>query len=179
MADTPPDADPETARAPAHDAQMSGRARPPVRVRVRSVPAASEREPAEQRLVVAPSGAPRRAPNPGSFVSGQSGNPRGRPKGAKGVKPMVRKVLCVPTRVRDASGTHKVTIFQALLMKELELAVSGDWRARKTVLELGRWAFPEEAPDTATASARQTTAIDEAILAWFEGEVKSRDEESQ
>jgi hypothetical protein len=150
--------------------------RPPVRVRVRTRSAANPNEAPERRIAVAPTGAPRRSPNSGSFAAGKSGNPKGRPKGAKGVKPMVRKVLSAKTKVRDASGTHKVTILQALFHKELELAINGDWRARKTIMDLGRWALPEEAPASEASLPRETTATDAAILDWFAGEVRSRDE---
>lgn len=113
----------------------------------------------------------KRKANKGSYEPGVSGNPHGRPKGAKGTKAMVRKMLSKPTPVRSGGKTKVVPLFDALLLKEVELAANGDWRARKTVLELARWALPEEVPGT---KHHEPTTADDSILSWFTGEVEAR-----
>ena len=90
----------------------------------------------------------RRLPNKGSFQKGVSGNLKGRPKGAKGVKPMIRKALSSLVDVKTSRGATKVAIFEALVKKEVALAADGDWRARRTVFELGKWALADNAGDT-------------------------------
>lgn len=144
----------------------------PVRIRTRISGTGGD-----QRLVVSPAPAPRRKrePNSGSMKKGETRNPHGRPKGAKGTKAMVRKVLSQKMAIREKGATRKVTLFQALLLKEVEIAFAGDRHARKTVLELGRWALPEESPGAAAGQAVATDATDEAILAWFENELRARD----
>lgn len=152
----------------------------PVRVRVRQLPHGNPTDVPVPRLVVDGDDKPRRkrAPNSGSMKKGETRNPHGRPKGAKGFKTLVRKVLGETTAIRTAKGTKKVSIFHALLMKELELATKGDWRARKTILELGRLALPEESPDAVREADQPPGAADEAILDWFEGEVRERDRQA-
>lgn len=156
---------------------MSDQIRPPVRVRVRSGSAQSQGMP--DRRLIADAVEPdrrKRLPNSGSMKQGETRNPNGRPRGAKGTKSMVRKVLTAKTAVREGGRTRKVTLYHALLMKELEMAIQGDWRARKTILELGRWALPEEAPAPVDGDQSELPESDEAIIKWFEGELKDRSE---
>ena len=154
---------------------MSDPPLPPVRVRVRSASTLSRDAP-EPRLIADPFGPDRRKrlPNSGSMKKGETRNPSGRPRGAKGTKAMVRKVLSAKTAVREGGRTRKVTLYHALLMKELEMAIGGDWRARKTILELGRWALPEEAFVPVGEVETGLKEADEAIIKWFEGELKAR-----
>jgi Family of unknown function (DUF5681) len=140
----------------------------PVRTRIRVSNAGGERR------IAAGSFQPpckKRKANKGSYEPGVSGNPKGRPKGAKGTKAMVRKILSKPTPVRSGGKTKVVPLFDALVLKEVELAANGDWRARKTVLELARWALPEEVPGT---KHHEPTTADDSILSWFTGEVEAR-----
>lgn len=145
--------------------------KPPVRVRTRIRTIAGE-----QRLEANIAAAPlkKRAPNSGSMKKGETRNPKGRPKGAKGTKSKVRKVLQGKVTIREGGRPKKVTLFDALLLKEVELAFSGDWRARANVLALGRWALPEEDPIAATTSLLERSDTDKTVIAWFEEEVKAR-----
>lgn len=154
---------------------MSNQIKPPVRVRIRSGSSPSQ-GPADRRLIadaVEPDRR-KRLPNSGSMKKGETRNPNGRPRGAKGTKSIVRKVLAAKTAVREGGRTRKVTLYHALLMKELEMAIQGDWRARKTILELGRWALPEEAPVSVDSDQSERREADEAIIKWFESELKAR-----
>ena len=143
----------------------------PVRVRTRLRNAGDT-----QRLVAdpAPATAAKRKPNSGSMKKGETRNPNGRPKGAKGTKAMTRKVLQSKTTIRDGGRLRKVSLFQALLLKEVQAAFEGDWRARATVLALGRWALPDEELAPAAASASEQSATDRAVLDWFEAELKAK-----
>lgn len=99
------------------------------------------------------------------------GNLHGRSKGAKGTKAMVRKMLRKPTPVRSGGKTKSIPPFFALVLEEIELAANGDWRARKTVLDLARWALPEDVPGT---KHHEPTTADDSILQSFTGEVEAR-----
>lgn len=143
----------------------------PVRVRTRIQTVAGE-----QRLMARPTPVShrQRQPNSGSMKKGETRNPNGRPKGAKGTKAKVRKVLQSKTTIRDRGHSKKVTLFDALLLKEVELAFGGDWRARNNIFALGRWALPEEDPITATTSLLEQSETDKTVLEWFKGEVKAQ-----
>ncbi|WP_174291247.1 DUF5681 domain-containing protein [Sphingomonas bacterium] len=134
----------------------------------------------DPRLVAEPGGVRRkRLPNKGSFPPHVSGNPKGRPKGAKGTKAIVRKILSAPVDVQTARGTRKIALFEALVKKEVALAAEGDWRARKTVFELSKWAMNDaaDAPTQMTeASTAELTETGKSIIAWFEDEVTHRNQ---
>ena len=150
--------------------------KPPVRIRVRSRPPADGGVPGER--LVADRASPtcrKRKPNAGSMKPGETRNPNGRPRGAKGTRAMVRKVICVSTPIREKGRERKVTRFEAILLQELQLASQGDWRARKTVIELGLWALPEDEPEKPSSSgSRELSLTDEAIINWFENEAGTR-----
>ena len=162
---------------------------PPPRIRRRPVPplqsaatSGSAGNPiAAERLVANSRNDPRkkRQPNSGSFRKGQpSANPNGRPKGAKGKKSIVRKILMEPVTVRLPSGPKRLSVFEALVLKERDLAFNGDARARKTMLELARWALPEETLEDAGASPITDAEVDRAILDWFEDEVRQKEQQN-
>jgi hypothetical protein len=77
--------------------------------------------------------------------------------------------------VRLPSGSKKLSVFEALLLKERDLAFSGDWRARRTIFELGRWALPEDLLEEAGVSPAIDNETDRAILEWFEEELRHKD----
>ncbi len=142
--------------------------RAPVRVRTRIRNAGGA-----PRLVAdpAPERPRKRKPNSGSMKRGETRNPNGRPRGAKGSKAMARRLLSRTMDIRDGGRTRKASMFEALLLKELQMAFDGDWRARRTVLELGHWALPEADPVKSVAASSDET--DRAILKWFEDEIRN------
>lgn len=147
--------------------------KPPVRIRKRITTTGGD-----DRLVADRVEGPRkkRLPNSGCMKKGETRNPNGRPKGAKGTKALVKKLLLEKTTVRESGRARRVTLYHALLLKEVQLAIAGDWRARKTMLELGRWALPEDNPLAGKPAGQDPSAADEAVIAWFESEVRARDE---
>lgn len=145
-----------------------------VRVRVRNRGLSDSTGNGARLVVTADPPAKKRKPNSGSMKPGETRNPNGRPKGAKGTKAMVRKLLTGKTTIRDRGRPRTVTLFQALLLKELQLAVDGDWRARQAMLTLGRWALPEELPESGKVEVSNATKTDQQILDWFAAEVLAR-----
>ena len=159
---------------------------PPVRIRTRPGPPPTDASHGDsgaatvstERLIADPpqQSHTKRLPNSGSFKKGEpSRNPNGRPKGAKGKKAVVRRILQEPVMVRLPSGSKRLTIFEALLLKERDLAFSGEWRARKTMLELGRWALPDDVLEEAGVAPVTDPETDRAIVEWFEEEVRQKD----
>jgi hypothetical protein len=120
----------------------------------------------------------KRRANSGSFTKGHSGNVKGRPKGAKGAKATVKKALNAVVETRTSRGVQKASIFEALVKKEIGLAVEGDWRARRTVIELAKWALNdaegEHRPDSIT-SPDELTDTGRAIIDWFTEELREQD----
>jgi hypothetical protein len=111
-----------------------------------------------------------RPPKHSQFRKGQSGNPKGRPKGAKGFNTIVRETMTSKLKIRTANGRKSVTNVQALMMQALESALKGSRQDRHELLRYYRDAVPEEAGTTAQAAAaaqaepEDTDAHDRAIL---------------
>lgn len=71
-------------------------------------------------------------------------NPKGRPKGAKGLSTMVREILGGKVAVRTATGTRHITKIEAVLQKTIERAMKGDARAQLELMKLWKSAVPDE-----------------------------------
>lgn len=77
------------------------------------------------------------------FKPGQSGNPRGRPKGAKALNTIVRDTLTQKVAVRTANGEKRISRIEAALHKTVELAMKGNPRALAQLIKLYADAVPE------------------------------------
>jgi hypothetical protein len=99
------------------------------------------------------------------FKPGQSGNPRGRPKGAKGIKTIVRELLTEKVLVRTALGEKKISRIEVVIQKTIELAMKGNARALAQLISLYSAAVPEAEPQLPLAAqAEDLTAADIATL---------------
>ena len=106
------------------------------------------------------------------FKPGQSGNPRGRPKGAKGLNTIVRETLGAKLVVRTSQGNRQISKIEAVLQKTLEKALKGDARAQFELLKLWRSAVPDVAgPDEGISAEESLSSADLAILAAFEAQL--------
>ena len=72
------------------------------------------------------------------YQPGQSGNPKGRPKGTRNFKTDAMAVLAVPVKVNKDGKTKKVSSQHAALLKLREKALKGDARSIERFLELAR-----------------------------------------
>ena len=72
------------------------------------------------------------------FAKGQSGNPRGRPSGAKNFKTLLSDALNEPVIVTENGGRRKVTKRQAIITQLVNRSATADWRAIKILLDLVR-----------------------------------------
>ena len=73
------------------------------------------------------------------FIKGQSGNPRGRPPGAKNLKTLLSGVLNERVTVSKNGGGHrKITKREAIIIQLVNRSATADWRAIKILLDLVR-----------------------------------------
>jgi len=109
----------------------------------------------------------RKPPIKSRFVKGRSGNPKGRPGGAKNEKTLINDILGARIAVRTPEGKRRLNSFEISLMKLREKAAQGDLRAIREVLTyLGR--ISAEA-DHAEKNDVALTAADEMILQYLLG----------
>ena len=110
-------------------------------------------------------------PRKNQFRKGQSGNPRGRPKGAKSLKTIARRLLTEKISVRTGRGESRVTRIEAMMMKLIESASKGEFRALQTMFALYQQVMPDEPIDMPVGEA-PLSATDAATLAMFVAEIQ-------
>ncbi len=72
------------------------------------------------------------------FAKGQSGNPRGRPPGAKNLKTLLSEALNETVIVSENGGRRKVTKRQAIITQLVNRSATADFRAIKILLDIVR-----------------------------------------
>jgi hypothetical protein len=132
-----------------------------------------------RRRRTSPSAAPeyevgyKRPPKASQYKPGQSGNPKGRPRGATGLNTLARDTLTSKVRVRTPDGEKRMSKMEAVLQKALELAMKGDARAIMLLISLYRPAVPDaQAPDHGAGNDYDPTETDLQILAKFRDEIR-------
>jgi hypothetical protein len=109
----------------------------------------------------------KKPPRHTQFKPGQSGNPRGRVKGAKGLKALVRQSLTEKILARTASGEKRISRIEGVIHKTIELAMKGNARALEKLLTLYSAAVPDLVETTVAATHQELTSTDQAILDAF------------
>ena len=72
------------------------------------------------------------------FTKGQSGNPRGRPPGAKNLRTLLSEALNETVIVTENGGRRKVTKRQAIITQLVNRSATADFRAIKILLDIVR-----------------------------------------
>ena len=72
------------------------------------------------------------------FAKGQSGNPRGRPCGAKNFTTLLEEALHEPVTVTENGGRRKVSKRQAIVTQLVNRSATADFRAIKLLFEIVR-----------------------------------------
>jgi hypothetical protein len=68
-------------------------------------------------------------PKAHQFKPGRSGNPKGRPRGAKSEATLLKELLGKKMEIREGSRTRKVSTLEALLLRLRTDALKGDHKA--------------------------------------------------
>ena len=83
-----------------------------------------------------------RPPSWSQFQPGQSGNPKGRPKGARNASSLAREALERPINVKVKGTSRKMSVRKAAYRRLAEKAVAGDVKALDYLLSLERAELP-------------------------------------
>jgi hypothetical protein len=103
------------------------------------------------------------------FRPGQSGNPKGRPKGAKNTAILLREILDRKIEVRTGSTVRKISVREAMLTRFTESALKGDTKSGAFLLQ--RYDMPETAEEDAPNGA--TPEDQEIIDAYLNAYLKN------
>ena len=98
------------------------------------------------------------------FPKGQSGNSKGRPKGARGFKTDLEDILSAKVKVTKDGRPARVSSQLAMLMRLREKALKGDPRALDRLLTL---AAEHSAEKEAQSAERALSGTDDDILARY------------
>lgn len=98
------------------------------------------------------------------FAKGKSGNPRGRPKGAKNLTTLLAEELNRKIAIREGDVTKRVTKREAMVKRICESALKGDHKALMAIMQVDRGDGGERsAPDPATLSAEDREILERRL----------------
>jgi hypothetical protein len=107
------------------------------------------------------------------FQPGQSGNPKGRPKGAKNTATLLREILDRKVQMRVDGRVRNVSVREAMLTRFAESALKGGTKAAGFLLQ--RYDMGETVNEYATDVATQDEL--EIIEAFLQRHAKAKGEQ--
>ena len=96
------------------------------------------------------------------FAKGQSGNPRGRPPGAKSFNTLLDEALNERVLVAENGGRRKVSKRQAIVTQLVNRAATADFRAMKMLLDFAR--DTERQTEPASPESAAFTEAEQRVL---------------
>lgn len=114
-------------------------------------------------------------PRTSQFKKGQSGNPKGRPKGAKSFDSRVAAAFERKIDIQEKGRVRRISLADGILMKLAAKAIAGDMSA--TRLAVGLLQFTRQ--ETTPADVFSNQADRALLLEYLEGHVSSRPRKSR
>lgn len=108
-----------------------------------------------------------RPPRHTRFRPGRSGNPKGRPKGAKNETTILHEIMNRPIEIRESGRARKISVLAAILLKFAENALKGD--PRSATFLLNRYGSGKD-----TGETPESNQEDKEILAAFVKSIEDR-----
>lgn len=98
-------------------------------------------------------------PRANQFKPGQSGNPKGRPKGAKSEATILHELLQQKIGLNDRGKTRKITLYEAILRRIAEDCLKGNTKSAAFLLNRHHEMTANE-PDEAGLSEDEKTVLE-------------------
>jgi hypothetical protein len=85
------------------------------------------------------------------FKPGTSGNTKGRPKGSKNLKTLIREAMTASISIQEGEKTRRVTKLEGVVLRQLQSALKGSDRAAFAVIKMAHQLRFLEDSESATA----------------------------
>jgi Family of unknown function (DUF5681) len=97
------------------------------------------------------------------FKLGISGNTKGRPKGSKNLKTLIREAMTASISIQEGEKTRRVTKLEGVVLRQLQSALKGSDRAALALIKMAHQLRFLEDSESATAETA-LSAEEERIL---------------
>ena len=98
------------------------------------------------------------------FKPGQTGNAKGRPKGHKNLKTLIRQAMTARIVIQEGSSNRQVSKIEGVVLRQLQNALKGNDRSAMAVIRMAlQLGFLDDVADGNQAEAT-LSATDERIL---------------
>jgi Family of unknown function (DUF5681) len=103
-----------------------------------------------------------RPPVASRFEPGKSGNPKGRPTGAKNLKTLIREAMTASIPIQEGEKTRRVTRLEGVVLRQIQSALRGNDKSAMAVLKMAlQLGFLQ---DSSESSEINLSSEDERIL---------------
>jgi len=107
------------------------------------------------------------------FVKGRSGNPRGRPRGAKSFSALLSDKLNEPVTVAENGGRRKISKREAIVTQLVNRSAAADFRAIKLLLDIVR--DIERQTEPISSETAESSEADEKVIEQLKARFAKRD----
>jgi hypothetical protein len=108
------------------------------------------------------------------FQPGKSGYPKGRKKGSKNLKTLVKEAMTARILIQEGATSRRVSKIEAVVMRQLQSALKGNERAAMAAIKMAMLLGLLDDSDKTAGEAAALSAADEQILEQLMARHKAR-----
>jgi hypothetical protein len=101
------------------------------------------------------------------FKPGTSGNTKGRPKGAKNLKTLIREAMTASIPIQEGEKTRRVTRLEGVVLRQIQSALRGNDKSAMAVLKIAlQLGFLQDSSESGdiSLSSEDERILDELLI---------------
>lgn len=103
-------------------------------------------------------------PTASQFQPGQTGNAKGRPRGHKNLKTLIRQAMTTKISVQEGTSNRQVSKIEGVVLRQLQNALKGNDRSAMAVIRMAlQLGFLDDSAENQQAE-EALSAVDERIM---------------